>query len=118
MVHWAFRGVLLASGFKSRSSARSRVDIGGQYSYSSHWFPCHFQDLSTEGAGLKLNQTFIPGDVIRLKFGFRDDQRVVESTVANVNGTRVGVRFTVDPQTRTFVQTVMTAFQKPAQFRR
>jgi len=94
------------------------VDINGYYNYSSHWFPCTLHDLSTEGAGLKLNQIFVPGDIIRLKFGFRDDQRVVEATVANVNGTRIGVKFSVDPLTQDFLKSVISAFQRPPQFRR
>ena len=108
----------MASGFKSRSNARSKVDIGGFYSYSAQWFPCTLHDLSTVGAGLKLNQTFVPGDIIRLKFGFRDDMRVVEATVVNVNGTRIGVRFSVDPLTQDFLKSVISAFQKPTNFRR
>jgi len=108
----------LASSFKSRHSARSKVEISGNYNYSSQWFPCTLQDLSVEGAGLKLNQIFVPGDIIRLKFGFRNDQRVVESTVANVNGTRIGVRFSVDPLTQDFLKSVIAAFQRPTIFRR
>jgi hypothetical protein len=67
---------------------------------------------------LKINQIFVKGDVIRLKFGFRDDQRVVEATVANVNGTRIGVTFAVDRLTQDFLKSVIQAFQRPTNFRR
>ena len=108
----------LAAGFTKRASARSKVEIEAYYNYSSQWYPCVLHDLSTGGAGLKLHQIFIPGDVIRLKFGLRDDQRVVEATVVNVNGTRIGVRFGVDPLTAIFLNNVISAFQRPTNFRR
>ena len=94
------------------------MEISGFYNYSSQWFPCTLHDLSTEGAGLKINQIFVPGDIIRLKFGLRDDQRVVEATVANVNGTRIGVAFSVDRMTQDFLKTVIQAYQRPTNFRR
>lgn len=108
----------MASAFKNRTSSRSKVDIAGYYSYSSQWFPCTLQDLSTEGAGLKINQIFVRGDIIRLKFGLREDQRVVVATVANVNGTRIGVAFSVDRLTQDFLKTVIQAYQRPTTFRR
>jgi hypothetical protein len=67
---------------------------------------------------LKLQQIFVPGDIIRLKFGLRDDQRVVEATVANVNGTRIGVKFSVDPLTQDFLKSVIAAFSRPTIYRR
>jgi hypothetical protein len=108
----------LASSFKNRNSARSKVEIAGFYNYSAQWFPCTLHDLSTEGAGLKINQIFVSGDIIRLKFGFRDDQRVVEATVVNVNGTRIGVAFAIDRLTQDFVKSVIQAYQRPTTFRR
>lgn len=108
----------MAPGFKKRKSPRSRVEIAGYYNYSAQWFPCALQDLSTEGAGLKINQIFVPGDIIRLRFGFEDDQRVVEATVANVNGTRIGVAFSVDRLTQDFVRAVIQAYERPTNFRR
>lgn len=108
----------MAAGFKNRISTRSKVNIEGYYHYATQWYPCILNDLSTDGAGLKINQIFVPGDIIRLRFGFKDDQRVVEATVANVNGTRIGVKFSVDPLTQDFVLSVIQAFQKPTNFRR
>jgi len=108
----------LAAGYKKRSIVRSKVEMDGFYNFSSQWYPCHLHDLSLEGAGLKINQVFYPGDIIRLRFGFRSDQRVVEAKVANVNGTRIGVRFSLDPLTTAFVQSVIEAFQRPTIFRR
>ena len=108
----------MAAGFKDRSNARSKVEIEGFYQYSTQWYPCTLKDLSTGGAGLKIHQIFVPGDIIRLKFGTRDEQRVVESTVANVNGTRIGVKFSVDPITQDFLKYVISAFSRPTTFRR
>jgi len=118
MVDWKTKGDCLASSFKNRRAARGKMEIEGSYGYSSHWFPCVLQDLSTEGAGLKINQTFVPGDLIRLKFGFTHDQRVVEARVVNVSGTRIGVQFVVDSVTQEFVKSVIVAFQRPTSFRR
>jgi PilZ domain len=97
----------LFEGFKNRKRTRSRVDIEGAYNYSSKWYPCVLRDLTTEGAGLKINQIFVPGDIIRLKFGVGTDDRIVEATVANVSGNRIGVKFSVDLATREFVKTVI-----------
>lgn len=108
----------MASVFKNRSSARSKVEISGFYNYSAQWFPCTLHDLSVEGAGLKINQIFVTGDIIRLKFGLRDDLRVVEATVANVNGTRIGVAFAVDRLTLDFLKSVIQAYQRPTPLRR
>jgi hypothetical protein len=115
---WRFREGRMAAGFKNRDNTRSRVEIEGFYQYSTQWYPCTLKDLSTGGAGLKLQQIFVPGDIIRLKFGLRDDQRVVEATVANVNGTRIGVKFSVDPLTQDFLKSVIAAFSRPTTYRR
>ena len=108
----------MAAVFKNRSNARAKVSIEGFYQYSTQWYPCTLQDLSTGGAGIKLQQIFVTGDIIRLKFGFRDDQRVVEATVANVNGTRIGVKFSVDPLTQDFLKSVNSAISRPTIYRR
>jgi len=108
----------MAAAYKNRNSDRKKVDIEGFYNYATQWYPCTLNDLSTDGAGLKINQIFVPGDIIRLRFGFHDDKRVVEATVANVNGTRIGVRFSVDNLTQDFVKAVISAFHKPTSFRR
>jgi len=92
--------------------------MAGFYHYSSQWFPCTLQDLSIEGAGLKIHQIFVPGDVIRLKFGLHYDQRVIEATVVHIHGTRVGVSFSVDDVTQEFLKAVIQAEQRPPTFRR
>jgi len=117
VLFYGFREDELTSNFKTRNAARSVVDIAGYYNYSSQWYPCILYDLSTSGAGLKINQLFIPGDIIRLRFGFKDDQRVVEATVANVNGTRIGVRFAVDSVTLDFLSSVIQTFHRPTKLR-
>jgi hypothetical protein len=109
VLKYDFTGAFLASGFKDRNSARTKVSIEGFYNFSARWFPCTLQDLSTEGAGLKINQNFVPGDLIQLKFGFRGEERVFETTVVNVNGTRIGVHFSVDALTREFLQNLIQA---------
>jgi len=108
----------LASGFKDRNSARSKLNVEGFYNFSEHWFPCVFHDLSVEGAGIKINQTFVPGDLIRLKLVFRGAESSFEATVANVNGTRIGVKFLVDSATQEFLKNLIQANQRPVNFRR
>ena len=107
----------MASGFKNRNSTRSKVSIEGFYNFSARWFPCTLHDLSLEGAGLKINQVFFPGDSIRLKFGFRGTDREFEATVVNVNGTRIGVQFAVDVSTQDFLSQLIQAYQRPSGFR-
>ena len=104
--------------FHNRNSARSRIDIPGFYNYSSQWYPCVLKDLSVDGAGLKMSQTFIAGDVIRLKIPFREEHRIVEATVANANVTRIGVRFSADLATQEFIRSIIQAYQRPTATRR
>lgn len=106
------------SSLSKRRAARKKVDIDGYYNYADQWYPCKIYDLSVAGAGLKLTQVFIPGDVIRLKIGLKDNYRIVESIVANVDGQRVGIRFDLDPIMRDFLQDVMNSYHKPASLRR
>ena len=94
------------------------MGIEGFYQFSAHWFPCTLHDLSIEGAGLKINQIFVPGDLIKLKFVFRGNERTFDAIVANVNGTRIGVKFDVEPPTQDFLATLIKAYQRPVNFRR
>ncbi|NNM66894.1 MAG: PilZ domain-containing protein [Spirochaetales bacterium] len=102
----------------NRRAPRKKVDIEGWYNYSDNWYPCKIYDLSVSGAGLKINQFFISGDIIRLKFGVREDFRIVEAIVVNANGTRIGVRFDVDPTMKDFIQEVMSSYHKATNIRR
>ncbi len=95
-----------------RQAVRKTVDIDGFYNFADNWYPCRFYDLSVTGAGLRINQVFYPGDTIKLKIGIRDDYRIVEATVVNVVGTRIGVRFDVDPVTKDFIHEVMNSVSK------
>ena len=106
------------SAFKSRRSERSKVGIAGFYHYSSQWVPCTLYDLSLEGAGLKINQSLVKGDSLKLKFGLGDDKKVVQATVANVDGTRVGVMFVLDQPTQDFLKNIIQAYQRPNTTRR
>ncbi|MEI8096161.1 MAG: PilZ domain-containing protein [Spirochaetales bacterium] len=100
--------------FKNRNMPRSKVSLSGFYQYSNEWFPCTFYDLSNHGAGLKINQFFLPGDAIALKFGLNSDQQVVRATVANVNGTRIGTRFQLEETTQQFLDHILGAFKRPS----
>ena len=108
----------MASGFKDRKSARSKVSLEGFYSFSNQCIPCTLQDISVEGAGLKINQILVPGDSIRLKILFRNEERTFEATVVNVNGTRIGVSFAVDPLMEDFLKSMILAYQRPPNFKR
>ena len=99
----------MAETFKDRKRVRSKVDMEAFYSFSSKWYPCILRDLTTEGAGLKINQTFVPGDTIRVRFGPSDEDRIVEARVANVNGNRIGVKFSVEPEIRNFLLDIIRA---------
>lgn len=101
------------SSVSKRRAPRKRVDIEGFYNYSDQWYPCKIYDLAVAGAGLKLNQFFIVGDIIRLKIGLKDNFRIVESIVANVDGQRIGVRFDIDAVMKDFIQDVMNSYHKP-----
>ena len=105
------------SVFRNRHMPRSRVNLTGAYQYGGEWFPCTFYDLSGHGAGLKISQFFVPGDVIALKFGLHSEQRVLHATIANVNGTRVGTRFHFEPSTESnkeFLEHILGAYRPPA----
>ena len=71
-----------------------------------------------EGAGLKINQILVPGDQIRLKVIFRNEERTFEASVVNVNGTRIGVSFAVDPLVEDFLKAMIQAYHRPPNFRR
>ena len=86
-----------------RKRIRSKVDIEASYRFSAKWYPCLLRDLTTEGAGLKINQIFLPGDSLSVRFGPNDEDLVVEAKVANVNGNRIGVKFFADRNTLDFL---------------
>ncbi len=108
----------MAPEYKDRVSARTKVTVEGFYSYSNQWVPCVVHDLSMEGAGLKINQILVPGDTLQLKFLLRSDERIIDATVANGNGTRTGVRFVADVATQAFLQALIQAHHRPTSFRR
>lgn len=109
---------MLENNLSKRRAARRKVDIDGFYNYADNWYPCKIYDLSVAGAGLKINQFFIAGDIIKLKVGLKDNFRIIEALVANVDGPRIGVRFDVDNIMKEFLQEVMAAYQKATPFAR
>jgi hypothetical protein len=76
-----------------RKNTRFALDIEGYYYYSNKWNKCKIYDLSLEGAGLRLNQSFVKDDIIKLKFGSDTEQFVVDAKVINVTGPRIGIKF-------------------------
>jgi len=90
----------LAESFKDRKKVRIRVDAEAFYRFSSKWYPCVLCDLTAAGAGLKINQIFVPGDPLRIRFGPDDFDRVVPATVAHVDGNHIGVKFAVQREIR------------------
>ena len=97
----------MAESFKDRKRVRVRVDVEAFYSFSAKWYPCVLRDLTAAGAGLKINQIFVPGDPIRVRFGPDDLDRVVDAVVANVNGNRIGVKFAVQRGIDDFLRDIM-----------
>lgn len=85
-------------GDTKRGHYRAKVDIDGFYRLGREWIPCKIYDLSLGGAGLKLNQFFVEGDQIELKVGQSEEAVVVMGTVANVNGQRIGLSFSLESE--------------------
>lgn len=53
------------------------------------------------------------GDTIKLKFGTETEQSVIDATVANVNGPRIGVQFVkIDEFDRDFLKKVINTNSK------
>lgn len=92
-----------------RDSIRKPVDLDGAYNAGTGWHPCKIYDISTGGAALKLNQFFIEGDEILLRFGANSKIEIFNTTVVNVNGQRIGVRFKSDPTTKKLIESIMTS---------
>jgi len=99
----------MAEGALQRESRRTPVDMDASYSLSGKWYPCVLHDLTTAGAGLKINQFFLVGDLIQIRLAFENEEKVLEAEVANVNGNRIGVQFATDPTTAGFLKAVIKA---------
>lgn len=76
-----------------RKNTRFEVDVDGYYYYRDKWVKCKIYDLNLNGAGLRLNQIFVRDDIIKLKFGIKDEINTFEAVVSNVNGPRIGIQF-------------------------
>ena len=92
-----------------RDSIRKPVDIEGYYNSGTGWHACKIYDISTGGAALKLNQFFIEGDEILLRFGSNSKIEIFNTTVANVNGQRIGIRFKNDTTTKRLIESIMAS---------
>lgn len=96
-----------------RDRARFSIDINGYYYYSNNWQKCRIYDLNLEGAGLRLSQFFVIGDIIKLKFGTDNEQVVVDSEVMNVNGPRIGIQFiNLDDFDKEIIKKVVNSYSK------
>jgi hypothetical protein len=96
-----------------RDKARFSVDIDGYYYYADRWQKARIYDLNLEGAGLRLSQFFVEGDIIKLKFGVDSDSIVLDAEVMNVNGPRIGIKFVqIDDFDREFIQRVINTHSK------
>ncbi len=93
-----------------RDTIRKPVDIDGFYNSGTGWHACKIYDLSTGGAALKLNQFFIEGDEILLRFGRDSKIEIFNTKVANVNGQRIGIRFKDDEITRKLLESMIASF--------
>jgi hypothetical protein len=61
--------------------------------YSINWIKCDLYDISENGIGLKINQTMLPGDYIKIKVETLKDEQIVDALINNVNGQRIGAKF-------------------------
>ena len=93
-----------------RDSIRKPVDMEGYYNSGTGWHSCKIYDISTGGAALKLNQFFIEGDEILLRFGSNSTTEIFNTTVANVNGQRIGIRFKSDATTKKLIESIMSTY--------
>lgn len=93
-----------------RDSIRRPVDMDGYYNSGTGWHACKIYDISTGGAALKLNQFFMVGDEILLRFGANSKTEIFNTTIANVNGQRIGVRFKEDGTTKRLIESIMSNY--------
>ena len=91
-----------------RDSIRKPVDIEGFYNSGTGWHACKIYDLSTGGAALKLNQFFLEGDEILLRFGKNSKIEIFNTKVANVNGQRIGIKFKDDETTKKLIESMIS----------
>lgn len=61
--------------------------------YSINWIKCDLYDINENGLGLKINQTMLPGDYIKIKIETLKDELIVDAVINNVNGQRIGAKF-------------------------
>ena len=96
-----------------RQHTRFSVDVDGFYYFGNQWEKCRIYDLNLEGAGLRLKQYFIKGDIIKLKLDNGSEQNVFDAAVVNVNGPRIGIQFTdIDEFDRDFLRSLINAHSK------
>lgn len=93
-----------------RDSIRKPVDMDGYYNSGTGWHVCKIYDISTGGAALKLNQFFIEGDEILLRFGSNSKTEIFNTSVANVNGQRIGIKFKNDATTKKLIESIMATY--------
>ncbi len=93
-----------------RDSIRKPVDIDGFYNSGTGWHACKIYDLSTGGAALKLNQFFLEGDEILIRFGKDSKIEIFNTVVANVNGQRIGISFPDDETTKRLLESMLAYF--------
>lgn len=93
-----------------RENIRKPVDMDGFYNSGTGWHPCKVYDISTGGAALKLNQFFMEGDEVLLRFGDNSKSEIFNTTVANVNGQRIGIRFNEDETTKRLIGIIMSTY--------
>lgn len=97
-----------------RKNTRFELNVDGHYFYQENWIKCKIYDLNINGACLWLKQSFVIGDIIKLRFGANETEvNVFDTVVANVNGPRIGIQFVnLDEFDRTFINKVISAKSK------
>ena len=87
---------------EKRKSKRMKIKVNLSYlinkkiinkDYSINWIKCDLYDISESGISLKINQTMLPGDNIKLKIVTIKDEQIVDAVINNVNGQRIGAKF-------------------------
>lgn len=97
-----------------RKNTRFALNVDGHYFYQENWIKCKIYDLNINGACLWLKQSFVIGDIIKVRFGLAEgEENTFDTVVANVNGPRIGIQFVgLDEFDRTFINKVISTKSK------
>ncbi len=96
-----------------RKNMRISLDIEAHYKYGGEWQKCQLFDLSIEGAGLRVHQSFVRGDNIILRLIHNKEEIILNTTILNTYGTRIGIKFNeITDSHQNFINKMMSTLRK------